>query len=72
MASKRPIRRKKCGNKVRYPTQEEAMNGIYRLLRGGKADGCVHPYKCNFCGGYHFGHTDRKTKAAIAGKRESK
>lgn len=56
MASKRRIRRKMCGKKRRYNTQEEAVKAIYHARLGGVVTGKITAYKCPFCGGFHWGH----------------
>lgn len=56
MTSKRQLRRRECGSKVRYATQPEAEAEI----RGRH----LHPYKCPWCGKFHLGHMTGKTKRA--------
>lgn len=48
MSSKRNIRRRACEGKTRYASKEEAEQ-----VPGPKS---VHPYQCDFCGGWHRGH----------------
>ena len=58
MASKRRLRRKQCGNKVRHATEEAAMKH-YAALRYGKGEGGIKVYHCPHCHGYHVGHWRR-------------
>ncbi len=52
MASKRQIRRKECGNKIKYETHE-AANKVRKHVDYYK----TNVYKCKWCGGFHIGHT---------------
>lgn len=54
MASKRRIRRKSCGDKVRY-TKETAIPAA-RVLSAKKRE-AYHPYKCDFGNHWHVAHT---------------
>lgn len=55
MASKRRLRRNGCDTKVRFDSKPKARLASYRALqRTGTAIGY---YKCQFCGGWHIGHT---------------
>lgn len=57
MASKRRLRRRQCGSKVRYPTREMAKDAMCSVIRNGrKHGGWLHVYPCRFCGGFHYGH----------------
>ena len=63
MASKRRLRRKACEGKKRYATQLEAVVAIKAMarrkaLRGGS----VEPYRCLWCGGFHFGHVSQANR----------
>lgn len=58
MASKRHIRRKQCGTKIRHKTRENADYHAYLLRR--KGERIIHCYHCNFCGGWHVGHKPAK------------
>lgn len=57
MSSKRAIRRKQCRGKLRFGTEEEARASIVELTRRKGWQGHLSPYRCSFCGGFHFGHT---------------
>lgn len=57
MASKRRIRRKQCGRKMRFDSHDLAAAAMFKLIVSGKKNGgWLHVYKCRFCHGYHFGH----------------
>ena len=56
MASKRRIRRKACGKKIRYETAKDAGAGRHALNRSKGYQGQMNVYRCPFCGGYHIGH----------------
>lgn len=65
MASKRRIRRKQCGRKMRFKTYDLAANVMYSLIRSDKMrGGFLQVYGCRFCGGFHFGHAVGKQKGA--------
>ena len=50
MASKRQLKRKECGDKVRYETQTLAV-------ASNKRQGMeTHTYKCRFGNHWHIGH----------------
>lgn len=55
MASKRAIRRKRCGTKQQFATQQAALGAIVALARKTGVKGLT-PYRCPFCRQYHFGH----------------
>lgn len=55
MASKRRLRRKACGDKVRHPTQTAAVRHLIKLQRKDFARG-MRSYRCRWCGGWHVGH----------------
>lgn len=58
MASLRNKRRKQCDGKVRHESQRFA---IVSLLKSKRED--MHPYKCQFCGGWHVGHRQNVANA---------
>lgn len=70
MSSKRRIRRKSCEGKKRYDNEAEARKQCNWFWY--ERDARLNVYKCKFCGGFHIGHPDRKTKRAIAAKRRRK
>lgn len=55
MSSKRRIRRKSCKGKVRHTCLEHAHAAL-RALRKVDEDR-MSAYRCQFCGGFHVGHT---------------
>jgi hypothetical protein len=61
MASKRRLRRKACGKKIRYTTVKDAENAKFRVYRQSYS-GPMDVYHCSFCGGYHFGHSKHGRK----------
>jgi hypothetical protein len=56
VSSKRRLRRKSCGTKIRYATIEEAQ----KMARGN-----IVAYWCAFCGGCHIGHKKGSTADAL-------
>lgn len=60
MASKRRIRRKACGDKIRYETMQKAIDALTSAKRRGivksRTTDHLNAYRCGFCGGYHWGH----------------
>lgn len=69
MSSKRRIRRKVCGKKVRHASHEDALNHIGDLRRKGKAYNYMVPYKCPFCGGFHVGHPPKHVHKQIMARK---
>jgi rubrerythrin len=59
MASKRGIRRKACGKKIRFPDAEAASKARSSLHRNKGYQGMINVYRCQFCGSYHIGHAPR-------------
>jgi hypothetical protein len=70
MASKRRLRRNACDDKVRHLTMTDANAAAYFTRK--KFNSFVRAYGCKFCGGFHVGHPDKKTKHAIAAKNKSR
>lgn len=66
MASKRAIRRKACTGKTQHDTIEKAYGHKHSLLALGETN--IDVYKCKFCGFWHVGHRDAKSKAVIRSK----
>lgn len=58
MASKRRLRRKACGHKVRHPDKAGAHGALRRIKRkkGVVATEGLGVYHCPYCGGWHLGH----------------
>ncbi len=69
MSSKRAIRRKACKSKTRYDSEAAARGAIGSLLRGTGCTDFLTVYRCQFCGGFHFGHPPRRIRQAISAKR---
>lgn len=70
MASKRHIRRKKCGRKVRHPTMAAALTAVAMLKQRYGDSGMVIAYRCVVCRFFHIGHANKRIKQSIADKRE--
>lgn len=66
MASKRAQRRKACGTKVRYADADAAFQSILSLKRRTKTNQWFTAYRCDFCGGFHFGHPPHRVRQGIA------
>lgn len=58
MSSKRAIRRRTCGHKIRHTTVEAARVHIGQLHHA-KGYCPMNAYRCSFCGGWHVGHRGR-------------
>ena len=56
MASKRRVRAKSCGGKVRHETADAAW------IAARKTDSGVRPYRCRWCSMFHVGHEPGKQK----------
>ncbi len=56
MSSKRAIRRRSCGRKVRHATSQAASQAIKGLVARKGYQGRLNVYLCRFCGAYHIGH----------------
>jgi len=65
VSSKRAMRRKACAGKQRFATEAEARSGIAAVHRGRGYVGLMVPYRCQFCGGFHFGHPPRRVRQAM-------
>ncbi len=55
MSSKRRIRRKSCKGKVRHESAQHAWAHVRALRK--RDDDRMNTYHCQFCGGWHVGHT---------------
>lgn len=62
MASKRRVRRQKCGFKQRHATEAEAVAHATSLRYAGSPG--VQAYRCPFCHQWHVGHWRRREEAA--------
>lgn len=65
MASKRALRRKSCGRKVRYQTQEAALTGLRSLIYDKGWQGKMFAYHCQFCRGFHYGHPPARVRQSL-------
>lgn len=54
MSSKRHLKRKMCGDKIRHSTLDQAQRVIKAMRARGAA--YLEPYKCRWCGSFHIGH----------------
>lgn len=68
MASKRHIRRKQCGDKIKYKTAEKAWNSAHQKTR--KTGEKYVAYKCKWCSTkqqkyYHIGHESKERQGRI-------
>lgn len=63
MSSLRHQRRRSCECKVRHDTESSAAIEAKRLRRRGPF---VRWYPCRFCGGWHVGRANRKTRQSVA------
>lgn len=52
MVSRRNIRRKVCGNKIKHLSFSNAKKTVQKMRDAHK----LRVYDCPFCGGYHIGH----------------
>jgi hypothetical protein len=66
MASKRRLRRKSCGNKVRHPDSKSAIVARARFRAQGAF---MNVYKCKCCGKWHTGHSPYLLRKRSVGKR---
>ena len=64
MSSKRRICRNQCGRKVRHADEAQARKAIHQLRRayGDAPLGFMNAYRCQFCGGWHIGHANARSK----------
>ncbi|HVA85094.1 MAG TPA: hypothetical protein VNF73_02125 [Candidatus Saccharimonadales bacterium] len=51
-----PLVERGCGSKARYESRREARS---YANHGVRRDGSLHPYHCEWCGGWHLGHRRR-------------
>jgi hypothetical protein len=56
VSSKRAIRRRACGRKIRHASLEAARAHIGELHGRKGYQGLLNAYHCSFCGGWHVGH----------------
>jgi hypothetical protein len=54
---------RQCVGKKRNDTRQKAEAQMWRTIRRyGAAIRRLHVYRCDFCGGWHVGHTDGRSK----------
>jgi hypothetical protein len=66
MSSKRGERRRACGEKRRYASEEAARVAMRAVRESGDWMGV---YKCRFCQQWHVGHMPAKVRQALRDKR---
>jgi hypothetical protein len=66
MASKRRQRRRSCKSKIRHDSEENAWIHAHHL---GVA---YHPYRCQFCGGWHVGRLAKEKVRGLLVKAENR
>ena len=54
MASKRAIRRRRCGTKRGFASEQLARNAVFLIRR--ETGNRMEPYRCPFCRQWHIGH----------------
>lgn len=59
MSSKRRLRRRQCTHKRRFSSKKEAKDFIRYLRLKGVCRNDTHPYRCQFCNGWHIGRSSR-------------
>jgi hypothetical protein len=64
MSSKRNLRRKQCERKIRHASAGAARHFGQQIVRRGGDE--LNVYHCEFCGGWHLGHTPARIEAARA------
>jgi hypothetical protein len=68
MASRRRLRRRSCGEKASYASEDEAREAVRQL--GRKGGTWLRQYRCRFCRRWHLGHTPHETRRKVlAGER---
>ncbi len=61
MGSKRCVRARSCGDKIRHKTEADALTQIASLRAGGEL-GPLKAYHCRFCKFWHVGHRSRRNR----------
>lgn len=62
MSSKRRVRRRSCTGKQQFATHQAALAALMGLHRAKGYQGYMQPYRCPFCGQYHYGHPPARPK----------
>jgi ribosomal protein L37AE/L43A len=60
MASRRRLRRRACGKKQAFESFGAAFGAMMRLKAAHGVLSYLTPYRCPFCGRYHFGHLSKR------------
>lgn len=66
MSSKRHLRRSKCERKIRFPNSVAAKIRAKQLVKAG--GDLLTAYPCEFCKGWHLGHSPQRFEQAKAQK----
>jgi len=56
MSSKRAIRRRMCGDKVRFASLQEALSARRDMAVNGVDVTHLNAYRCRHCRSFHLGH----------------
>lgn len=70
MSSKRAQRRRGCEGKVRHPDAEAAHAHAAHLRR--RLGSPAHAYACPYCGAWHVGRPDRRTRQSMRAQRQNR
>lgn len=62
MASKRRVRRRQCGGKIRHENEARAVAAMFNTRA---SDGALHVYRCGMCGGWHVGHKKQRNRRGV-------
>lgn len=71
MASKRAQRRKACSGKQRFEAEWEARRAIRNLRKQTGQHDWIVTYRCEFCGGFHYGHPPARVRQSIAAQAKA-
>jgi hypothetical protein len=55
MASKRQVKARSCGGKVRFESQARAKSAVTSLMQN-RLEVRIHEYRCKYCRLWHIGH----------------
>lgn len=56
----KPSKERSCLGKLKFESWEKAEAASRRPLAWVKRNGYMQPYKCKYCGMYHYGHPIRR------------
>ena len=68
MASKRRIRRKACGSKRKFNSEQEAINHALAVKRHTGTKAFVSAYRCTFCHHWHWGNKHKGVISSVGTK----